>query len=454
MQDVQGTSQGILERELIRQAILIAARDELGLATRDELLDDAPPARAEGPPLEIAILFRPGECHALVPPRRGREGRGPLPARPRHQAGQQPVTRPSSPRWRSPSPEPSSPRLLKQLGLAGRPNKVRDDAPVPPDVEERLDQLGLVDHFAAGAVSCTQAIRADGESPGRLAALARALRAARHADRVPVEPGASRFQGPRVALCRAAAGAEPEIPRRAAQPGPSSGPWSAATTWRWPTSTRPSRLAEETKDATPAPSWLPVIDAYLKSDRKRLATPDGPHARLAALLGMMLVEYPHRTRVMVQAAQRPGGSRCRLHACAYDAICQNGQLGELHVATVAGPAVFTKTLPEKLKSLDSLPATVKQPLDRNRDEPDAGRGPRHGGRPARMRGSCRGASWRTWPARPASCRPIAGCTSWRTQWHVPAGDALEEFRPLVAAAPLLPLCCNTSPCLARRASPR
>ena len=61
--------QAILERELIRQAILIAARDELGLATRDELLDDAPPERAERPPMEIAILFRHDECHVLV--RRG-----------------------------------------------------------------------------------------------------------------------------------------------------------------------------------------------------------------------------------------------------------------------------------------------------------------------------------------------------------------------------------------------
>ena len=42
-----GRARAILERELIRQAILIAARDELGLSTRDELLDDAPPGKAE-----------------------------------------------------------------------------------------------------------------------------------------------------------------------------------------------------------------------------------------------------------------------------------------------------------------------------------------------------------------------------------------------------------------------
>ena len=37
---LEDTYQGILNRELTRQALLIAARDELGLATRDEVLGD------------------------------------------------------------------------------------------------------------------------------------------------------------------------------------------------------------------------------------------------------------------------------------------------------------------------------------------------------------------------------------------------------------------------------
>ena len=42
------TYQGILNRELTRQALLIAARDELGLLTRDEVLGDAISAKAIG----------------------------------------------------------------------------------------------------------------------------------------------------------------------------------------------------------------------------------------------------------------------------------------------------------------------------------------------------------------------------------------------------------------------
>ncbi len=58
---IDGTLQGILARELFRQAILIAARDELGLATRDEVLGDSPPAVAEGGPhVELVTVFRFG----------------------------------------------------------------------------------------------------------------------------------------------------------------------------------------------------------------------------------------------------------------------------------------------------------------------------------------------------------------------------------------------------------
>lgn len=40
--ETKGAVEGLLARELIRQAVLIAARDELGLATRDEVIGDRP----------------------------------------------------------------------------------------------------------------------------------------------------------------------------------------------------------------------------------------------------------------------------------------------------------------------------------------------------------------------------------------------------------------------------
>jgi hypothetical protein len=119
----------------------------------------------------MAILFRPDECHVLV-----RRGAGEntevlfqhdLGTRPDHSRYTAELTALAESLART-----EFPVLLKQLGLAGRPNPPHDDAPVPPAVAARLDQLGLVDQFAA-ARALHQAIRADGESPSRLAALAR-----------------------------------------------------------------------------------------------------------------------------------------------------------------------------------------------------------------------------------------------------------------------------------------
>ena len=71
-------------------------------------------------------------------------------------------------------------------------------------------------------------------------------------------------------------------------------------------------------------------------------------------------------------------------------------------------------LPQKLKAMDSLPATVKERLDR-----EAMSQPWSRPSPVRMPWATTlgESSWgvlRIWPARPVSCRPSAGWTSWRT----------------------------------------
>ncbi len=55
---LEDTYQGILNRELMRQALLIAARDELGLATRDEVLGDSIAAAATaGSDVELVTVL-------------------------------------------------------------------------------------------------------------------------------------------------------------------------------------------------------------------------------------------------------------------------------------------------------------------------------------------------------------------------------------------------------------
>ena len=99
-----------------------------------------------------------------------------------------------------------------------------------------------------------------------------------------------------------------------------------------------AKLVEEAKvkgaTSAPAPSWLPVIDAYLKADRKRLAIKEGPHARLARLLDLMVVEYPPHTRLLIQAARDVINTEADCFR-PYDLICVNGDLDDVHMATAA-----------------------------------------------------------------------------------------------------------------------
>jgi hypothetical protein len=54
------SKQATLLRELVRQALLIAARDELGLPTRDEVIEDGAFDMAKGKAAELDTVFRAG----------------------------------------------------------------------------------------------------------------------------------------------------------------------------------------------------------------------------------------------------------------------------------------------------------------------------------------------------------------------------------------------------------
>ena len=106
-----------------------------------------------------------------------------------------------------------------------------------------------------------------------------------------------------------------------------------------------------------------MIDAFCKYDLARLKATEGPQARLAIFLRMVASEYPQRTRAAVLAARDVLGVDAGCDR-AYDVICQSGGLGDLHVATVAGPEAFTRLFPIKLKSVADLPAAAKAKLDK------------------------------------------------------------------------------------------
>ena len=167
------THQGIFDRELMRQALLIAARDELGLATRDEVLGEAIADDAKaGSDVELvtvlhtirgrpspAVIHAGGGANARTLFRRDL-GDNDLPGRERRDPAE--IAEELS--------RTEFPAVLKRLGLEGKPNASRPDGGLPAGVEDRLSGLGYPDVFAA-VRDLHEAIRTGGESPARVGGL-------------------------------------------------------------------------------------------------------------------------------------------------------------------------------------------------------------------------------------------------------------------------------------------
>ena len=80
----------------------------------------------------------------------------------------------------------------------------------------------------------------------------------------------------------------------------------------------------------------------------------GPLSSLAALLRLMVVEYPVMTDLTLLAARDVLALEPDCYR-AHDAMCRVGGVSNLHQATMAGPEILAETLPEKLLALETWP---------------------------------------------------------------------------------------------------
>ncbi len=428
---IVGTDQDLLFREFARQAVLIAARDERGAATRDELLDDAPPTGEAV--AQVGTLFRTDVRSRLLirPVAAGEvdEESEPLTAGdldPKKAPGESEpelvlVERLS---------RTSIPEALDRLGVKGEPNAYRADAPVPDGVEEKLGALGLVDLVRA-IRRVHAAIRADGESPARLGALIRGYatlgaltihhwsaahrafeaRSLLYAQRLVAKEEGSAFALRHRAFAEALAG-------------------------RHAGAIKDLAAADGRGDASEAPAWAGVIDACVRYDLPRLGAAKPPHDRLGAYLKMLAVEQPGGTRQLVRAAEAviqvdPDCSQ------AYDIISVHGGLSDQHKASVFGPQSFHEFLRSKLHAAEDLPEPARKALE-GEDDADlddalsqAGRAGSDDGEP----------SWGVLAHLARETRFVQAARRlyfMQNKWSVPVDDFWEAARPTIERHPYRP----------------
>jgi len=296
----------MLLRETIRQGVLIAARDELGVSTRDPVLWEFIGSKPLVPMFRFTVLC-PITSRAQVS----------ISLRRQDGAKQKELW---SSQFQISSENELSPLVekvealsrkefrdaLKKGGLSGKPHQIVENAPVPKDIESLLGQWNFIAEFAAVRRLHAE-IRRAGESPQLLAALARGYANLGTLTEAFWSPAHKGFKA------RALLYAERLVART------KQSPWSLwnrayvrALVGMHRDAIKDLQAADKAaaadkQHAPTAPNWIPIIKAFVWFDEPRLksaADKKGPQQALARYLQMLSIEFPGYHNQVIRATAR------------------------------------------------------------------------------------------------------------------------------------------------------
>ncbi len=353
---------GLLIREIVRQAVLISARDEFGLPTRDASLNEPVPTDSQtGRVLDALVRVGPKQGEPAFNPMQlrlpqvGEHGWSVvahLPTSPAPQSIDYMALTDHAEHWSRNQIRDA----LQQAGFKGEANRRNPDAPLPEAVADNFYTLHAYAQYDL-VRQCHKAMRDQGESPAVLGGLVRGYatmgqltrmhwdiseevfyaRALLYADRwialYGKTPAALRHR----AYARAMAGFD----------GPALDDLQAASA---------------IKDAPPAPLWAKLIGAYARYDTtflEQVGDSAKPEKKLARYLRFLLAERQSDPLLSMRYGQAvleaaPGCTRVAV------SIATEGGLHNQRVAGSAGAKGFFKIVPKYLASIPDLPEAAQQ----------------------------------------------------------------------------------------------
>jgi tetratricopeptide (TPR) repeat protein len=421
---------GMIARELFRQAVLIAARDGLGLQTRDASLREwhGEPASQNG----LGMDFE-GEGVVL------------------HD-----IQSPGYPRWRHSYDANSWPSdldsivesnekmsrgdfvgVLRKAGWSGNGNSASAEAPAPADAEARLMEMEELSQFAVLRETYT-AIRTDGESLQRLGALVRAYANLGQLTRYHWSEEYAALAARSLLY---------------AQRMVENNPNSAVALWHRAYARAMAGLQQGAMDDLTAagqlqppnpPTWVRLLEPYCKYQTGtlvKLATSDQKISSLGMFLAFLTVEHSGSQAAIMDVAQAALTMNPRCLRIV-DTMCDHSGPGMLNELSETGPRIFSQTLGSALQKLPSFPKRLSDQIEGFR---------RPEGNPAGRETICQelieiGAPDRdaTEPSWSALGRLIQETTFAHVerkarliseQWCVDASDYVNEVQPLIAEHP-------------------
>lgn len=348
-------SKGHLARELVRQALLVAARDELGLPTRDAVLGEPLPGE-EAPEALVLHLSQMNQqrrfCDVTVSLRR--EG-----TFAKHSVISFEVPEPEAEFLEQLAARAEAlstgefVSLLKELGCSGRSHEFAPDGPVAGATRDKLNRLDLLSQYST-LRGLHQEIAEQGESPERLDALARgyALLAtlAEHLPNTAYKACGARALIYAERLRRLAPESALSLRTRA---------FVRALVGLHTAALADLADAEKQNPAADTPGWIPAVDAFCRNDRKKLAElaeaapADVWPVYLEMLLASPSPDYSRRLQAAAKVlAIQPSCER------AFDVCTADAPLGAYRQGIAAALAGFAQTLAAELPKMAGLPESV------------------------------------------------------------------------------------------------
>ena len=368
----------VLAREIVRQALLVAAREERGCLTRDAVLGEPQPKADAAADLQLHFVSRffansPAEFELSRPGQEGRferlwsaevafeEDDSGLPDQIDYR-----LLAETAERWS----REAFPQLLAPAGAEPRDARPPSDAAVPdaavPNaIAEQLLEMTETAQFTA-IRDLHAAIREQGESDELLAALARGyanlgvlvdfhwnpahkafqarslLYAQRLVARDPQRASSLRVRAYAMALCG--------LPQMALADLAAAGKLAADD----------PQVGDRAE-----PGWLAPIDEFCHAKFDALGERIGREGegQLAGLLAFLLVDGNETEGLTLQTARRvlEANPECyRVH----DSMCATGGIATKHRATEIPPAILARNFPLRLQGAPGLPAAAANALSR------------------------------------------------------------------------------------------
>jgi hypothetical protein len=345
----------VLAREILRQAVLMAAREGLGLTTRDGNLREAIGQGMQEATLDAVVLFVPQRQIELNVMRTLNARSTSFGSVAFLQLGSleydkllqevEPLTRPGT---------GSLPELLTRAGFSGQPYPIKPTGTVPAALEEQLGRMNIADQF--GAVrTLHQLCKTEGESPPVLAALARGYA---HLGLLTEHYWAPTHK---IFKARALLYAQRLLTTKDDAWGRWHRAYAATLAGLIPLAN--ADIVAARKFGGTEPAWSKLLDARLKHDVAGLTVslPDARLAELLALLHFQTVFHPQAKQITLQTAQT---LLQRNPACyyAYDLCCEIGGTTNLRRTFELSAKALQDTFPLRVQTLGGPPSLNEKDL--------------------------------------------------------------------------------------------